>query len=711
MKKLVLLFIILSGNLAVAQQFTCATDLYHQQLVEKDPGLIKDLEQLIANSMVEKSGEDTTVFVVPVVFHILHQNGVENIPDANVFDAMTVLNRDFRMQNNDLSNVISAFDTLTADIRIEFKLAAYDPWGECTNGINRIYSHETHIGDEYCKLNQWDRSRYLNVWVVRTMDTGTAGYAVYPTDVNYLNYWLDGIVVRYNYVGRLMPSNEYTSRTLTHEVGHWLSLPHVWGSTNTPGVACGDDGIDDTPVTKGFTTCPVNPQDAIICDPDGVIIENYQNYMEYSFCRYMFTLGQSAVMRYAIQQENGQRQHLITEATHQSTGIDLTSPPVCVPKPDIRSDRTHACVGQSVVFTDQSFNGPVAFREWTFQDGTPATSTSSNPTIVFNSPGKKSVSIKVGNASGAVTETFHQIIDVQPDWASYAGGHSFDLESPEQDEELTIVNDGNTFSQFTPVPVGYMSSRSLKLTTYKDISGALPGSEESRYYNNLGGQIDEIITPSFDVRYASDIVFSFDYSYATNAVQTSDMTERIQVFYTRDCGDVWVPLGGNTQSTIEGAALATAGFAGSNDYVPSSASDWGKFSVPYNSNPAFDNRVRFKVRFVASDYSNNLYVDNIRVSGTLGVEDVFTSEHELIISPNPVVSGNNLHIQYIAGDQPVTFIVRNLQGEEITSVVRTELNQPVAFGLEISNQAAAAYYFLEIKSEQGTTVKKIAVVR
>lgn len=710
MKKLVLLFIILSGNLAMAQQVTCATDQYHQQLVEKDPSLIKDLQQLIANSMVQKSDEDTTIFVIPVVFHILHRNGIENIPDANVFDAMEVLNNDFRMQNSDLSDVIPAFDTLTADIRIEFKLAAYDPWGNCTNGIDRIYSHEALIGDNYCKLNQWDRSRYLNIWVVGNMDSGTAGYAFYPTDVNNLNYWLDGIVIRHTYVGRLTPSNVHTSRSLTHEVGHWLSLPHVWGSTNTPGVICGDDGINDTPVTQGFTSCPATPQNAIVCDPNGVIVENYQNYMDYSFCRHMFTIGQSAVMRHAIQQTDGQRQNLITATTHQSTGIDLTSPHVCVPKPSIRSDRMHACVGQNIVFTDQSFNGPVNFREWAFQDGTPATSTTANPTVMFNSPGRKSVTITVGNASGQVTETFHQLIDVQPDWAFYTGGHSFDLESPAQDPELTIVNDGNTFSQFAPVSVGYMSNRSLKLTTYKDISTALPGTEESRYYNNLGGQIDEIITPSFDLRYTSDIVFSFDYSYATNATQTSMMTEQIQVFYSRDCGNIWTPLGGNTQSIIQGATLATAGFAGGGDYTPSSSADWGNFSIPFLTSPS-NNLVRFKIRFVASDYSNNLYIDNIRISGTLGMGDLFSSVHELTISPNPVVSGNNLQIEYIAGKEPVTFILRNLQGEEITSVVRNDVDQPVSFGFKLSDQIAPAYYFLEIKSASAATVKKIAVVR
>ena len=91
MKKLLYSFavVLFAGSSVMAQQFSCATDHYHQQLVEKDPTLIKDLKQLIANGYVEKAdGDDSTVFVIPVVFHILHQYGVENIPDANIFDAI-----------------------------------------------------------------------------------------------------------------------------------------------------------------------------------------------------------------------------------------------------------------------------------------------------------------------------------------------------------------------------------------------------------------------------------------------------------------------------------------------------------------------------------------------------------------------------------------------------------------------------------------------
>lgn len=713
MKRLLYSFalVLFAGTTGYGQTFGCHTDHYHQQMINENPQLLKDYKQLFENIRV-KSDVDTNLLVIPVVFHILHQNGIENISDQQVFDAVEVLNRDYRKRNADTALVIPAFDTLIADTHIEFRLASYDPWGNCTNGIDRIYTHETFNGDNFAKLNQWDRSKYLNIWVVRSMEAGVAGYALYPTAVNGLSYWLDGIVILHGHVGRIGTGNEYNSRSLTHEVGHWLALAHLWGSTNNPMVACGDDGVSDTPFTKGFNFCPgvtsgTTIEDSKVCDTS--IYENYQNYMDYSYCSFMFTPGQVAVMRHALRGNDGLRNNLITPETHAATGIDLTAPPVCIPKPAIKASRRNVCVGQTVQFTDISYNGPVTVREWTFEDATPATSNASNPSVVFNSYGRKSVTIKVGNASGEVTETFTEYIDVQPEWAAYVGPKSFDMEGTSY-QELVLLNDGDNYGKFEVANVGYNSSQSMRLGLFKDLSTTLPGSEESRYYQNLGGQTDAIITPTMDLRNTTNVTFSFDYSYATNAVTTASMSEVINVYYSRNCGETWTPLGTSSQSKIEGAALASAGFAGGIDFEPTSDSDWKTYSRTFNAS-ASDNRTRFKIEFVASDNSNNLFIDNIMVSGTLGLADDFSAEHELTISPNPVVGGNDLKIEYVASNEPVTFILRNLQGEVISTVVRNEVNQPVSFDFHISENIAAAYYFLEVKSATATAVKKIAVIK
>jgi len=73
----------------------------------------------------------------PVVFHVLHFNGVENISDDQILNALAILNRDYRKLNADTANVHPDFQGMPADIEIEFKLATIAPNGQCFSGITR----------------------------------------------------------------------------------------------------------------------------------------------------------------------------------------------------------------------------------------------------------------------------------------------------------------------------------------------------------------------------------------------------------------------------------------------------------------------------------------------------------------------------------------------------------------------------------------------
>ena len=114
----------------------------------------------------DRGGERDEIITIPVVFHVIHNNGTENIAASQIHDALEVVNRDYNALNEDLEDVIDAFSSITGNAQIEFKLARKDPNGNCHSGINRIVSEETYVGDEEVKLLiQWPRNRYLNVWV------------------------------------------------------------------------------------------------------------------------------------------------------------------------------------------------------------------------------------------------------------------------------------------------------------------------------------------------------------------------------------------------------------------------------------------------------------------------------------------------------------------------------------------------------------------
>ena len=266
---------------------------------------LKELEDSISNT-----DRSNTVYKIPLVFHVLHNNGNENISDQQIHDAVDILNRDYRLQNSDANNVQSVFDGMPADIEIEFALATKAPNGQCFSGITRTISPLTEsenndnqiaaiISENDVYNGQWAGNRYLNIFVCAYIG-GAAGYTYTPYSNNTSMY--NGIRVLHDYVGSIGTSGSYSSRTLTHEVGHWLNLEHTWGPNNNPGNAssCSDDDyISDTPRCIGVSSCNLTSN---YCDGDNNywgfdIVDNVENYMDYSYCSKMFTSGQKNRMR------------------------------------------------------------------------------------------------------------------------------------------------------------------------------------------------------------------------------------------------------------------------------------------------------------------------------------------------------------------------------------------------------------------------------
>ena len=77
-----------------------------------------------------------------------------------------------------------------------------------------------------------------------------------------------------------------------------------------------------------------------------------------------------------------------------------TNPPVA----DFAASETEVNIGGTVTFTDLTENIPTSW-EWTFEGGTPATSTEQNPSVTYSEPGDFTVTLVAHNAYGDDTET------------------------------------------------------------------------------------------------------------------------------------------------------------------------------------------------------------------------------------------------------------------------------------------------------------------
>jgi PKD repeat protein len=83
------------------------------------------------------------------------------------------------------------------------------------------------------------------------------------------------------------------------------------------------------------------------------------------------------------------------------------------PAADFTANVTTIYVGESIDFTDLSTNDPTSW-EWTFEGGTPATSTAQNPAnIIYNTAGTFDVTLTATNQYGSDTELKQDYITVQ----------------------------------------------------------------------------------------------------------------------------------------------------------------------------------------------------------------------------------------------------------------------------------------------------------
>ncbi|KAH8927066.1 zincin [Atractiella rhizophila] len=136
----------------------------------------------------------------------------------------------------------------------------------------------------------------LNLYTVAFSGSlnGLLGYATFP-------WWYedepeyDGVVYRYDTTPGSTLTNYNQGKTLSHEVGHWLGLYHVF-----QGGCTGDgDFVSDTAPQAGPTSgCPATAPDT--CSGGGV--DNIHNFMDYTIdtCKNQWTAGQITRLTAAI---------------------------------------------------------------------------------------------------------------------------------------------------------------------------------------------------------------------------------------------------------------------------------------------------------------------------------------------------------------------------------------------------------------------------
>ena len=299
----------------------CASNEYEEYLRLQNPKL-ESREQFEnwmaskisdANAIQNVSSQSGGIIYIPVVVHVIHNGdayGVsENITDEQVQSQITVMTQDFRKMVG-----TRGFNTnaVGADVQIEFVLAKEDPNGNPTNGINRVNLCQaswstTDINGIVKPQTIWDPTQYMNMWSVNFTDGSLLGYAQFPSSstLNGLNANggaanTDGVVAGFRFFGSSdITTGTFSSpydkgRTMTHEVGHFLGLRHIWGDNNTCPTTNTDQDKDfcaDTPAASASNSgCPTNAN-SCPSNPGNDMVQNYMDYTN-DACMNIFTNDQ-----------------------------------------------------------------------------------------------------------------------------------------------------------------------------------------------------------------------------------------------------------------------------------------------------------------------------------------------------------------------------------------------------------------------------------
>ena len=266
--------------------------LEHTNKLLQDPAYRKFHEEKFkrAKSTLGQRMACAEPVVLPVAVHF---QGVSN-PDIACLrqlaqSQIAVLNADYTGTNSDISNWTNSASSYFPGLNngetcVRFCLATKNhPNGYGLSEGDPAVTVNATTGDSDAN---W--SGYINIFV--QPNTGVLGYSPLGGFGNG-----DGVVIDASAFGTgtgcgsISPQSPYDlGRTLTHELGHYLLLDHIWGS------GCGqDDGVADTPdAEQEYYACP--NLGASSCGSTDM----HMNYMDYTndACMYVFSAGQSSRM-------------------------------------------------------------------------------------------------------------------------------------------------------------------------------------------------------------------------------------------------------------------------------------------------------------------------------------------------------------------------------------------------------------------------------
>ena len=661
----------------------CGSDEMEQKLFLEHPEYqqaflrAKNKLELFTKQFQANPPKSGATYIIPVVFHIIHNNGTENISNSQIYDAIEQVNLQYRKLNPDTNQIVPAFQSIAADAQIEIRLAQIDPDGNCTSGITRTVSSLTYTGDHQVKdLIHWPPEKYLNIYVCFEA-AGLAGHALMPAVADTIPEW-DGIVIRHDYVGTIGTSDYFRRTVLSHEIGHYLNLYHIWGGNNVPnfyylpvgnaGNCAYDDEVTDTPNTIGWSSCSLG---ASSC---GGGLDNVQNYMDYAYCALMFTEGQKVRMHAALNSPVAQRNNLWSAGNLNATGTNDLTFQLCEAR--FEASKQVICQGDTVLFKDVSSHG-VTNRLWSFSGGTVLGSlTDETLTVLFDQAGTYDVGIQVSNGTDTLDTLLPDYLTVFPNIGTEHGKTEGFEDNLSGFESRWHVNESGQVLNWEMASIGFQSAQSIRINNFDAGSN----------------QAYEFTSEPLDLAGFTNLAVSFDWAYAQRTINDADL---FRMMISNDCGETW-----QTKKTYTGlSSLRSVNQLWTTPFEPVSSAEWASDTVIASGVSNFTDHTQIKFRF-ESRGGNNFFLDNIRIGklNELGLSPL-NSEQILMLYPNPAETDGFASLKWSSEFFPTSIRLLDAQGRIVFEEKNIKETSD-SYDLPLIN-LSAGYYFVKVNSLGG----------
>jgi hypothetical protein len=309
-----------------------------------------------------------------------------------------------------------------------------------------------------------------------------------------------------------------------------------------------------------------------------------------------------------------------------------------------------------------------------------------------------------------------------PAMAVTNGHHTFSASTsnPNSGADTIVVNDGHSISfdarlvpfalpfsegfdsTVFPLP-GWLINNPNNDTTWRRVTTASHSGKGSMFIDNYFykqlGDIDELITPSFDLSALSTPILSFQLAYNRYDNAGSDT---LVVAVSTDCGVSWTQLYKKFGVPL---TTATPNFT-TKVFVPTAA-QWRFESIDLGAYKTATNAI---FKFVnITDYENNMYLDEIRVNNSLGIVNLNAGKLSLNLFPNPAT--DQLFLNYeLVEPSDLTVKIYNLQGKEMPAGITLKERAAGKYSQSLNLlEIPSGMYILQIRAGAVTETRRFVV--